>query len=58
MYIVNLFIILICIQSLCVIIAQNAITSVLFMIGCYLTVSFLFFILGAEFLAVYLLCCM
>jgi NADH-quinone oxidoreductase subunit J len=35
--------------------SRNAITSVLFMIGCYLTTSFVFFIVGAEFIAVILI---
>lgn len=49
-----IFIICIIILSFFVIVTKNPITSVLFLIGVYILTSFLFMILGAEFLSIIL----
>lgn len=48
-----IIIFLIIIQGLCVILSKNSVTSILYLIGCYVLTSSLFLILGAEFIAVF-----
>lgn len=48
-----LIIFLIIVQGLCVILSKNSVTSILFLIGCYVLTSSLFLILGAEFIAIF-----
>lgn len=47
-----IIIILIIIQGMLVIISKNSVTSILYLIGCYVLTSSLFLMLGAEFIAI------
>jgi hypothetical protein len=48
----HIIIMLIIIQGMLVIISKNSVTSILYLIGCYVLTSSLFLILGAEFIAI------
>jgi len=51
---IYILLILITSQAFLVIVSKNSVTSVLYLIGAYILTSFLFLILGAEFLSIIL----